>query len=52
MLARKRVNVEDVVSCYTDTIPVISMTDASRAIEAFTELVSDKQRKLGGHGQD
>ncbi|HMD79480.1 MAG TPA: ACT domain-containing protein [Nitrososphaerales archaeon] len=51
-LARKRVNVEDTVSCYTDTILVVSMKDASRAFEALTELVGDEQRKLGEDGQE
>ncbi len=45
-LSRKDVNVEDTVSCYTDTIMVVSMKDASRAFEALTELVSEEQRKL------
>ncbi len=45
-LSRKSVNVEDTVSCYTDTILVVSMKDASRAFEALTELVSEEQRKL------
>jgi len=47
-LSRKNVNVEDTVSCYTDTIMVVSMKDASRAFEALTELVSEEQRKLEG----
>ena len=45
-LSRKNVNVEDTVSCYTDTIMVVRMKDASRAFEALTELVEDEQRKL------
>ena len=45
-LSRKNVNVEDTVSCYTDTIMVVSMKDASRAFEALTELVSEEQMKL------
>jgi len=44
--------VEDTVSCYTDTILVVSMKDASRAFEALTELVSDERRKLGEGGQE
>jgi len=47
-LSRRRVNVEDTVSCYTDTIMVVDMKDASRAFEALTELVGEEQRKLGG----
>ena len=45
-LSRKDVNVEDTVSCYTDTIMVVSMKDASRAFEALTELIGEEQRKL------
>ena len=46
-LSRKDVNVEDTASCYTDTIMVVSMKDASRAFEALTELVAEEQGKLG-----
>jgi aspartokinase len=46
-LSRRRVNVEDTVSCYTDTIMVVDMKEASRAFEALTELVGEEQRKLG-----
>jgi len=45
-LSRKNVNVVDTVSCFTDTIMVVSMKDASRAFEALTELISEDQRKL------
>jgi len=47
-LSRRRVNVEDTVSCYTDTIMVVKMKDASRAFEALTELIVEEERKLGG----
>ena len=46
-LSRRKVNVEDTVSCYTDTVMVVDMKDASRAFEALTELVSEESRKLG-----
>jgi len=45
-LSRRKVNIEDTVSCYTDTIMVVGMKDASRAFEALTELVGEEQRKL------
>lgn len=45
-LSRRRVNVEDTVSCYTDTILVVGMKDAGRAFEALTELVAEEQRRL------
>jgi aspartokinase len=47
-LSRRRVNVEDTVSCYTDTILVVGMKDAGRAFEALNELVGEEQRKLAG----
>jgi hypothetical protein len=47
-LSRRGVNVEDTVSCYTDTIMVVEMRDAGRAFEALTELVEEERRKLGG----
>ncbi len=49
-LSRRHVNVEDTVSCYTDTIMVVSMKNASRAFEALTELVDDEARKLAEKG--
>jgi aspartokinase len=47
-LSRRHVNVEDTVSCYTDTILVVGMKDASRAFEALTELIQREQRRSGG----
>ena len=49
-LFRKKVNVEDTVSCFTDTIMVVGMKDASRAFEAMTELVGEERRRLGEGG--
>ncbi len=46
-LSRRHVNVEDTASCYTDTILVVSMKDASRAFETLTELISQERDKLG-----
>jgi hypothetical protein len=46
-LFRRQINVEDTVSCYTDTIMLVEMKDASRAFEALTELIGEEQRKLG-----
>jgi len=46
-LSRKHVNVEDTVSCYTDTMMVVTMKDAGKAFEALTELIDEEKRKLG-----
>lgn len=45
-LSRRRVNVEDTVSCYTDTILVVDMRDAGRAFEGLTELIEEEKAKL------
>jgi len=46
-LSRKHINVEDTVSCYTDTIMVVSMRDAGKAFEALTELIGEERKRLG-----
>ena len=46
-LSRKHVNIEDTVSCYTDTMMVVTMKDAGKAFEALTELIDEEKRKLG-----
>lgn len=43
-LARKRINVEDTTSCYTDTIMVVKMADVSKAFNSLTELISSMRR--------
>ncbi len=51
-LARRHVNVEDTVSCYTDTILVVRMKDASWAFETLNELTREELEKTdGGQGQ-
>jgi hypothetical protein len=39
-LARLYINIEDTVSCYTDTIVLVRMKDAGRAFNVLTELIS------------
>jgi aspartokinase len=45
-LSRRHVNMEDTVSCHTDTIMVVKMKDAGRAFEALTELINEERTKL------
>jgi len=45
-LSRRHVNIEDTVSCHTDTIIVVRMKDVGKAFEALTELISEERRKL------
>ncbi|MDA4128055.1 MAG: ACT domain-containing protein [Thaumarchaeota archaeon] len=45
-LARRHVNMEDTVSCHTDTIIVVRMKDVGRAFDALTDLISEESRRL------
>lgn len=45
-LARRRINIEDTVSCYTDTIMLVNMLDVGKAFNALTELISSCRRDL------
>jgi hypothetical protein len=45
-LARRRINIEDTVSCYTDTIILVNMLDVGKAFNALTELISSCRRDL------
>jgi len=41
LLARMRVNIEETVSCYTETILVLRMEDVGRAVAALTEMITE-----------
>jgi len=43
-VSRRRINIEDTVSCYTDTIVVVQMQDVGRAFTALTELISEARK--------
>lgn len=45
-LARRHINIEDTVSCYTDTIMIVNMLDVGKAFNALTELISSCRRDL------
>ncbi|HYX71144.1 MAG TPA: ACT domain-containing protein, partial [Nitrososphaera sp.] len=40
-LARRHINVEDTVSCYTDTIVLVKMEQVGKAFNALTDLISN-----------
>ena len=44
-LSRRQVNVEDTVSCYTDTIMVVAMRDAGKAFEALAGLIEEERSR-------
>jgi aspartokinase len=39
-LAVRHINIEDTVSCYTDTIVLVKMSDVGKAFNALTDLIS------------
>lgn len=45
-LSRRHVNMEDTVSCHTDTIMVVKVKDAGKAFEALAELIDEERKRL------
>jgi aspartokinase len=45
-LARRHINIDDTVSCYTDTIMLVNMVDVGKAFNALAELISSCRRDL------
>ena len=43
-LARRHVNIEDTISCYTDTIMLVNMNDIAKAFNALTELITESRK--------
>jgi aspartokinase len=43
-LARRHINIEDTVSCYTDTIVLVKMEQVGKAFNAFTDLISNSRK--------
>jgi len=45
-LSRRGINIDNTVSCYTDTVIVVKMQDAGRAFEALNELITHVKTRL------
>jgi aspartokinase len=45
-LSRRHVNMEDTVSCHTDTIMVVKVKDAGKGFEALAELIDEERKRL------
>jgi aspartokinase len=43
-LAYRHINIEDTVSCYTDTIVLVKMSDVGKAFNALTGLISNSRK--------
>ena len=44
-VSRRHINIEETVSCYTETIIVLAMEDVSKAFAALTDLITEARRK-------
>jgi hypothetical protein len=45
-IAENHVNIEDTVSCFTDTIVVIRMEEVARTFSSLTDLISESRMKV------
>ncbi len=45
-IARRHVNIEDTVSCHTDTIIVVKMKEVGKAFTALTDLITEERKLL------
>ena len=44
-LSRRHINIEETMSCYTETIIVLKMEDVSKAFAALTDLITQARTK-------
>lgn len=44
-VSRKYINIEETMSCFTDTIILVSMRDVSKAFAALTELITEARKQ-------
>ena len=44
-VSRRHINIEETMSCYTETIIVLAMEDVSKAFAAITDLITEARRK-------
>ena len=47
-VSRKRVNIEETVSCFTDTIMVLPLEEVGEAFSALTSVIADARRRWDG----
>ena len=45
-VSRRRINIEDIVGCYTDTVIVVKNEEVGRAFAALTDLIAQARRYL------
>ncbi len=45
-IARRHVNIEDTVSCHTDTIIVVRMKEVGKAFTSLTDMISEERKRI------
>ncbi len=50
-IARRHVNIEDTVSCHTDTIIVVKMKEVGKAFTSLTDLISEERKRIETSGR-
>ncbi len=45
-VSRRHINIEETMSCYTETIIVLAMEDVSKAFAALTDIISEARKKF------
>ncbi len=45
-VSRRRINIEDIVGCYTDTVIVVKNEEVGKAFAALTDLIAEARRIL------
>jgi len=45
-ISRRHINIEETMSCYTETIIVLALEDVSKAFAAITDLIAEARRKI------
>ena len=50
-IARRHVNIEDTVSCHTDTIIVVRMKEVGKAFTSLTDLITEERKRIETNGQ-
>jgi hypothetical protein len=47
-IARSQINIEETVSCFTETVIVLKMEDAARAFSLLTDLITNARKTAAG----
>ena len=45
-VSRRHINIEETMSCFTDTIVVLGMEDVSKAFAALTDLIAEARKQI------